>query len=126
MILLPWPPTVNKYWRHAGAKVLLSEQGRAYKKVVRLRVLAAGVRPIREGAVSLRVRFYPKDNRRRDLDNLLKALLDALSPGVYTDDAQVKEIHAVMMKPRKDLKRPVCAVEVASYQQLEGDIVDNV
>ena len=40
MILsLPWPPSVNVYWRHVGAKVLISAEGRAYAKSVYERVI---------------------------------------------------------------------------------------
>ena len=36
---------------------------------------------------------HPPDKRRRDLDNLLKATLDAIQhAGVYPDDSQIDEI----------------------------------
>ena len=27
MMVLPFPPSINHYWRHVGAKVLVSEEG---------------------------------------------------------------------------------------------------
>lgn len=89
-LTLPWPPTVNTYWRHVGARVLISREGRAYRQRVDRCVLVAG-RP-RFGARRLAVQIdvFPPDRRRRDLDNLGKALLDALqAAGVYDDDGQI-------------------------------------
>jgi crossover junction endodeoxyribonuclease RusA len=38
----------------------------------------------------MRIEVHPPDNRRRDLDNLLKSLWDALQHGgAYHDDSQV-------------------------------------
>ena len=89
---LPWPPSVNHYWRHVGAKVLISREGRAYRQVVGGIVLAERVAKL-EGRLAVRVMAYPPDKRRRDLDNLLKALLDALEhAGVYDDDGQIDQL----------------------------------
>lgn len=54
------------------------------------------------------VNFFSKSNRRRDIDNLIKLVLDALIGIVYKDDSQVVEIHAVMARgsseqPRTDI-----------------------
>ena len=54
------------------------------------------------------VLFVSKSNRRRDIDNMIKLVLDALNGVVYKDDSQVVEIHAVMARgsaeePRTDI-----------------------
>ena len=54
------------------------------------------------------VLFVSKSNRRRDIDNMIKLVLDALNGVVYRDDSQVVEIHAVMARgsaedPRTDI-----------------------
>lgn len=91
-LILPFPPSVNHYWRHVGAKVLISREGRAYREIVAQSVtreptLASG--PI-AGRLAVRVTACPPDRRRRDLDNLAKALLDALGhAGAYADDSQI-------------------------------------
>lgn len=101
---LPWPPSVNTYWRHivlggkfkkAQARVLLSEQGRRYQvesfaELNRQRVPKAAVR----GRLGLRITAYPPDRRARDLDNLLKGCLDALHhAGVIADDGDIDDLH---------------------------------
>jgi hypothetical protein len=45
------------------------------------------------GPLELDVLLFPPDHRRRDLDNPLKAILDALEhAGLYADDAQVARL----------------------------------
>jgi crossover junction endodeoxyribonuclease RusA len=45
------------------------------------------------GALAVEVKLHPPDRRRRDLDNLLKALLDALQhAGVYADDSLIDRL----------------------------------
>lgn len=40
------------------------------------------------------VDLYPPDKRRRDVDNICKALLDAMQhAGVYEDDSQIDDLH---------------------------------
>lgn len=86
---LPFPPSVNHYWRHVGPKVLISREGRQYRERVKGRVLLAG-EPRLEGAIAVTIAVMPPDKRRRDLDNLFKAVLDALAAaGVYEDDSQI-------------------------------------
>jgi len=95
-LVLPLPPSVNSYWRSVPAtrnrvaRVLISERGRRFKRACRLAASAQCANPI-EGDVSLRAVVYFKD-RRRDLDNCLKPLLDALNGIVYRDDRQVAHL----------------------------------
>lgn len=45
------------------------------------------------GRLAVRVTVCPPDNRRRDLDNVQKALLDALAKGgAYRDDSQIDRL----------------------------------
>jgi crossover junction endodeoxyribonuclease RusA len=86
----PYPPTLNTYWRRVGEKTLISERGRAYRRAVVARL--AGCRPL-AGPLKCEAVFHPPDGRRRDLDNLPKALLDAMQhAGLYADDSQVRRL----------------------------------
>jgi Holliday junction resolvase RusA-like endonuclease len=86
---LPYPPSVNHYFRVVGRRVLISREGRAFRTRVCSTLAALGVRPL-EGPLAVEVEVYPPDNRRRDIDNTMKALLDALQHGgAYRDDSQI-------------------------------------
>lgn len=61
------------------------------------------------GPLALTIRFYFKDNRRRDIDSHLKCLLDAMTGIVYDDDSQVIELHVFKFI---DKKQPRVAIEV--------------
>lgn len=96
---LPWPPSVNHYYRHVGSRVLISREGRNYRDVVSARIRAANI-PCFEGAVELRIQLYPPDNRRRDVDNVLKCILDTLTVAkLYDDDSQVKRLSVEKFEP---------------------------
>lgn len=90
---LPYPPTVNTYWRNIGkGRTIISRAGRIYRVDVQAAVLLAG-RPRVSGRLRLGVLLTMPDNRRRDIDNVLKALLDALGhAGVYADDSQIDRL----------------------------------
>jgi crossover junction endodeoxyribonuclease RusA len=93
---LPYPPTVNHYWRTWKDRVLLSEDGRRYRRRVAKRLERVPFRRF-TGPLQVEVLFNPPDGLRRDLDNLPKGLLDALQKGgVYGDDSQIKDLHLRM------------------------------
>ena len=86
---LPYPPSVNHYWRRVGARTLISRGGRAFRETVCTILAAYGVRPL-DGPLEVEIDLYPPDRRRRDVDNTQKALLDALEHGgLFHDDSQV-------------------------------------
>lgn len=89
---LPYPPTVNTYWRRVGGKTILSARARAYRRAVLAATTGVRLEPM-AGDVEAVITFHPPDRRKRDLDNLPKGLLDALKcAGVYADDSQVRRI----------------------------------
>lgn len=96
---LPWPPSVNNYFietyskKHKRVLKFVGEAGTRFRKNVLAAVLSAGSPPRLRGHLRLEGAFYPPDSRKRDLDNVLKSLLDAMQEaGVYGDDCQVREI----------------------------------
>lgn len=89
---IPWPPSVNTYWRHVGPRVLISAEGREYRGRVMAAWIAAG-RPVIAGRLAVSIDAMPPNRQRRDLDNLLKAPLDALqAAGMYADDSLIDEL----------------------------------
>lgn len=101
IIELPYPPTVNHYYTVARGRKILSATGRAYKQTVAgICVVAMRGRKPLMGDVSLTLTLNPPDRRRRDADNLLKPVLDALTAGgVWGDDCQVKRLVVEMHEP---------------------------
>jgi len=86
---LPYPPSVNHYYRRVGPRTLISREGRRYREQVCAILRTLCVRPL-EGPLEVRIDAYPPDRRRRDADNLLKSCLDALQHGgLYRDDSQI-------------------------------------
>ena len=89
---LPYPPSVNHYWRRVGARTLISLKGRRYRDRVASILALRRVQPM-TGSLAVRVTVHPPDRRRRDLDNAMKALLDALEHGgAYEDDSQIDHL----------------------------------
>lgn len=95
VIVLPWPPTINTYYRVADGRTLISSEGREYRKTVRKALLAARIFTA-YGRLRLHIEAMPPDHRPRDLDNLLKSLLDALEhAGLFDDDEQIDDLRIV-------------------------------
>lgn len=92
---LPYPPSVNTYWRsiviRGQVRVLISKKGRDYKKAVADILKGHAAPPSAPLAINLK--FY-RPRRIGDLDNCLKATLDALKGILFVDDSQICEIHA--------------------------------
>ena len=89
---LPYPPSVNHYWAASGKRRYISHAGRKFRRDAFC--LIKSQRPVMTArAVCLTILVWPPDHRRRDLDNILKPVLDVLQyAGVIKDDSQVAEL----------------------------------
>ena len=100
MIKLPYPPTVNTYYSVVNGRKILSKKGRVYKAEAALSA-SLQAKPM-DGPYSVYIAARPPDKRKRDLDNLLKPLLDTLTEaGIITDDSAIDDIRIVRMNPVK-------------------------
>lgn len=89
-LVLPWPPSLNRYWRRLPDRVLISKEGRRYRKRVAWAAWTARYPKFGKARLALEIAACPPDRRTRDLDNTLKGLLDALEhAGVFEDDGQI-------------------------------------
>jgi len=99
-LILPWPPSVNHYWRFGKGRFFISNEGKRYKMIVAGTMIQGGVKPF-EGPVAVTIDAHPPDRRVRDLDNLQKSLLDSCVTrhglaGLYNNDSQIKRLESTM------------------------------
>lgn len=97
-IALPWPPSVNSYWRtprsgRLAGRTLISESGRMYRTAVAEQVMLQRAAHLLACRLAVEIEVIEPDRRLRDLDNLLKATLDSLThAGVWMDDQQIDDL----------------------------------
>lgn len=88
IIVLPFPPSVNHYYRRTRTgQVYLGPQAIAFRERVHLEWLARSWMPL-ECPISLEIRAF-RPRVVGDIDNVLKATLDALNRRYFVDDRQV-------------------------------------
>lgn len=97
MIELPYPPSVNRMWRSVQGRNILSAVGREYRSqgLWVLQNIQSQQRLTwpHQGRLSVGITVYPPDRRRRDIDNMPKAVLDLLTHGgVIVDDSQIDRL----------------------------------
>lgn len=129
---LPFPPTLNLAWRRVGKNTVLAKPQREYRKAVAGALawgelhdaetpLATLELPL-SGRLAVAIRFYEPDRRKRDLDNLPKAVLDALThAGLWVDDAQIDCLMLARIGVSTD--RPRVVVRVWRYAPSELDLL---
>lgn len=113
VVVLPYPPSVNRLHRRVGARTLLSAEGRRYEEIAGLCVslalgVASNVVPPAPHAVTLLA--TPPDRRRRDIDNLTKKTLDVVYRGIGMDDSVIDSLHIAW---RRDGRGPCIEVQIA-------------
>ncbi len=113
-LTLPLPPTVNHYYGAVGRRRFLSKAGTKFRQEVVVAWLQAHGRRL-DGAIRVKVSLHAGNARKWDIDNRMKALLDAMQEaGVYENDHQVNDLHVV----RGELIRPngLCVVDIAEIR----------
>ncbi len=72
----------------------MSKQGREYKKAVAEYISESNTPKLGSARLYLEIVLWPKDKRKFDIDNRIKALLDSLQDaGVFDDDEQIDQIN---------------------------------
>lgn len=90
IIKLPYPPSMNTYWRHFRGNTVLSKAGREFKTAVAECVVAQKIPKFGTKRLEVTLFLYPRSKVVTDLDNRLKAVLDGLEEaGVYDNDGQI-------------------------------------
>lgn len=106
-LTLPWPPSTNTLWRNVRIgnrqATLLSERGREFFDAAAYEVIRqrAGIRFA--GVVCCDITLHAPNRRSYDIDNRIKAVLDACTKGfVWHDDGQVDVLVVRRGEIRKD------------------------
>lgn len=96
---LPYPPSINHYYVHGAHGVVLGAKGKQYRRDVGLllhRLRDACGSNLR---LTVTINVFPPDRRKRDLDNICKATLDALQYArVFQDDNQIDMLTVIRRK----------------------------
>lgn len=127
LIVAPYPPSINHYWRTFRGRMIISAEGRAYRNRIDLAkvsiaahdgsvetsLLGARKFSTLTGRLDVRIALTMPDKRRRDLDNAMKPLLDALQHGgVYEDDSQIDRL----LIERNPNGEPRAVIEISTWR----------
>lgn len=109
---LPYPPSINGYWRNFKGRQIISKRGRDYANSVAEKMLEL---KLHSEMISCNVTFEmtinPPTLRKYDVDNFTKGVFDALTKcGFWVDDEQVQKLTVA-----KGVKTPAGNVEISIY-----------
>ena len=113
--VVPWQRAAS-----VGARRFTPAKQRAYQANVRVCALAARPRgpwlPTKASRYRVDVDAYLPDERRRDLDNIAKTILDAMNGVLYLDDSQITTL---LVATHVDRERPRVEVHVVELERVE-------
>lgn len=90
------PPSVNHMYRNNGrGGRVLTDEAQAWRRLVAAEVAALGSPRLAGGPLELTLRLTYGTRRRTDIDNRIKAALDALALALDFDDARVARIEVL-------------------------------
>ena len=117
ILWIPYPPSMNTYWRNFRGRTVLSAAGREFKKhlsaAVTEKFLEEGIEGFNDRPVAVTIILHPRDRRRTDIDNRVKPVLDALEDaGVFDNDSQVE---LLLVKRDEMRKGGACWVLIEDY-----------
>ncbi|MBE8597885.1 RusA family crossover junction endodeoxyribonuclease [Xenorhabdus sp. BG5] len=91
---LPWPPSVNHYWRHTQRGHYISKQGENYREAIIRLIEQQNLNINTLSRIKITITVHPPDRRKRDIDNLPKAVFDSLTHArFWADDEQIDDMH---------------------------------
>jgi crossover junction endodeoxyribonuclease RusA len=89
MIILPYPPSANRLWRNVKGRMIKSAHYRAW--IAECAIITRKCNRV-NGPFRICLKVDRPDRRKRDLDNLIKPVLDALKGAAFDDDSDCQKI----------------------------------
>lgn len=93
---LPYPPSINHYYVRTNKGMAIKPEGKWYRQQVGFLVAVARLprKFLCNEKVQVTIHAFTPDRIPRDVDNILKCLLDALTDAhVWGNDKQVYDLH---------------------------------
>lgn len=99
---LPWPPSVNHYWCQGkpiyknGKRIVPRYKSDKANSFIKQTKATVGIVEASLKRIAVEILAFPPDKRCRDIDNILKAIFDALvSAKLIKDDEQIDDIRVM-------------------------------
>ncbi len=107
------PDSVNTHWRTSkyGGQYL-SKAGRQFRENVQNYIKTQKYITFL-GKIKVNIELYFKDNRKKDIDNYFKAILDSFNGFLYTDDSFIYELSS---KKKLGCDRDYFVIEVEELE----------
>jgi crossover junction endodeoxyribonuclease RusA len=119
---LPFPPSMNTYWRNFRGRTVLSKNGRQFKSDVQDYIIENNIPKFEDKKLKITMILRPRDKRKIDIDNRIKAVLDSLQDaGVFDDDFQVDHIEMIRGEQIKGGLIRVLIEELPDPRHPEGE-----
>lgn len=122
-LVLPYPPSTNRYWRldRRNGHLHLSPDAEKFRADVKLIAGAVmGNQLALRGPLSVAIRLY-RPQASGDVDNFIKQPLDALQGVVYDNDSQIIRLTADRFDDRAN---PRCEVDVAQIGPVDQPLFE--
>lgn len=86
---LPYPPSINHYYLRTSTGVIIGAKGNKYRRDVGF-ILHQHKKACGDKKIAVTINLFPPDKRKRDIDNILKCLLDSMEhANIYENDNQI-------------------------------------
>lgn len=114
---LPFPPSVNTTWRRAGKRLYVNPKVATFRDDVRKAVQKASIKSFGSERLKVAITLHAPTNRKYDIDNRAKAILDALQKAsLFEDDEQIDEL--VMKRGEVRKNNALCIVDICSLSHV--------
>lgn len=115
---LPLPPSLNDYYGHTSPTAhrvikYVKTKGKNFRNEVKKYVLTNDLALQINVPIKVEIILSFPTNRKQDIDNRMKSLLDSLTYAeVWEDDSLIYELHAIKTITPNE---PYCIVKISEY-----------